>query len=526
MTRGISIHLGLNEVDPRHYQGWAGPLTACEFDANDMEAIARSAGFETSKLLTRSSTRAALQQAFEKAISSLGCGDMFFISYSGHGGQLPDVNSDETNDLLDETWCLYDGEWIDDETYSFLRQFQRGVRILVISDSCHSGTPHKNGLLMRSLEIDDDTRYRAMPNEVAIRTYEANREFYNQIRSKNDLRAEQGQVKATLISLGACQDNELAADGTFNGRFTGALKSVWNNGSFRGNYVGFYHNIRVLMPNNQVPSFEIEGVMINSFEDQRPFSLQGEKPMQSTETPAASSHLPWQWGGRIEQQWGRSRSRPTTAASSVPDGAYVTAMGRSNGLFRVQNGRRQAIDPTDIVAMGITQNDIQEVDPFMLHSIPLEVTRQRAIGRDLQTYLWSDLRAGHFMQSWVWLQGTTLTVQTQTETVTWFGGYTGGVEVVLFDAGGNRILHDPIRYRYGVDGRAFGSGLRNATETAQLPQNVANTAESILIAHYWDPKVNYVAIAIQLGAVIWEVIQLIRDAQQQGQEVNAGGDPF
>jgi hypothetical protein len=251
---------------------------------------------------------------------------------------------------------------------------------------------------------------------------------------------------------------------------------------------------------------------------------EGGKSMESTGTSATGqSPVPW---GRIQQPQVLSSSRPTTTASSIPDGAYVTAMGDSNALFRVQNGRRQPIEPTEVATMGITQNDIQEVDPLELLSLPLEDARQRAIGRNLQTYLWSDLRSGHFMQSWVWLQGTTLTVRTVTETVTWFGGYTGGVSVMLFDAGGIPIQHNQIRYRYGVDGRAFGSGVRDATESVQLPQNVADAAESILIWHYWDPKVNLVDRAFAIAKFLWELYKELEKMRRRGEPVNAGGDPF
>ena len=41
MPQAISIHVGLNEVDPKHYQGWNGELVACEFDANDMPVAVR-----------------------------------------------------------------------------------------------------------------------------------------------------------------------------------------------------------------------------------------------------------------------------------------------------------------------------------------------------------------------------------------------------------------------------------------------------------------------------------------------------
>ena len=57
---------------------------------------------------------------------------------------MPDVIGEEA-DKLDETWCLYDGQLIDDELYFELSKFAAGVRILVLSDSCHSGTVVRAG---------------------------------------------------------------------------------------------------------------------------------------------------------------------------------------------------------------------------------------------------------------------------------------------------------------------------------------------------------------------------------------------
>lgn len=42
MATGLAITIGLNSVDPTHYGGWSGDLIACEFDANDMSAIAKA----------------------------------------------------------------------------------------------------------------------------------------------------------------------------------------------------------------------------------------------------------------------------------------------------------------------------------------------------------------------------------------------------------------------------------------------------------------------------------------------------
>jgi uncharacterized protein YjbI with pentapeptide repeats len=67
MAEGRSLHVGLNQVDPAHYDGWVGELTACEADAASMEAIANSTGFTTHALLTREATRAAVTNAIEEA---------------------------------------------------------------------------------------------------------------------------------------------------------------------------------------------------------------------------------------------------------------------------------------------------------------------------------------------------------------------------------------------------------------------------------------------------------------------------
>jgi hypothetical protein len=75
-------------------------------------------------------------------------------------------------------------------------------------------------------------------------------------------------------------------------------------------------------------------------------------------------------------------------------------------------------------------------------------------------------------------------------------------------------------------GRGFGSGMRDATESVQLPQSVADAAESILILHYWDPKVDLVARALDILRTIWEILIEIEKMKRRGEAVNAGADPF
>jgi hypothetical protein len=94
---------------------------------------------------------------------------IFFLTYSGHGGQVPNTGNDFEPDGFDETWCLYDGELIDDELYTALGSFAAGVRIFVLSDSCHSGTVLREARFA-ALGVRPP-RPRMMPRDIALRVY-------------------------------------------------------------------------------------------------------------------------------------------------------------------------------------------------------------------------------------------------------------------------------------------------------------------------------------------------------------------
>src|SRR6185436_17435333 len=85
---GMSLHIGLNSVSGGAYGGWTGPLAACEADAKDMTAIAKQQGMRPTTLLTKKATRAAVLAEMRKAAQLLAEGDLYFLSYSGHGGQV------------------------------------------------------------------------------------------------------------------------------------------------------------------------------------------------------------------------------------------------------------------------------------------------------------------------------------------------------------------------------------------------------------------------------------------------------
>lgn len=281
MPKGVSIHIGLNRVDPAHYQGWDGQLTACEFDAEDMLAVAKSRGFASRQLiLTEDATSANVAAAIAAAAAGCKSGDIVLITYSGHGGQVPDTNHDESRlptglkDKYDETWVLYDRQLVDDELYALWRRFKSGVRLVVLSDSCHSGTVTK--ALPSFLEPAGATTGggapRWLPLEQSLKVYRANRKLYDAIQKANPS-AEKTPVRASVLLISGCQDNQTSMDGPRNGLFTGTLRKVWNNGRFRGGYQAFRDAITSRMPPSQTPNYFRAGRTNTKFENQIPFTV-------------------------------------------------------------------------------------------------------------------------------------------------------------------------------------------------------------------------------------------------------------
>jgi hypothetical protein len=270
MAKGISLHIGLNRVDPKHYQGWDGALNACIADARDMRALAKKNGYTgNALLLDEQATAVAVTAAIQDAAKKLSKGDILFLTYSGHGGQVRDTNGDEKDkDRMDETWVLFDRQLVDDELYNLWSKFKSGVRILVLSDSCHSGTVTRDIPVF----LGNGPRPRAMPRPVGIAVENANRELYRSIQENNP-GAEKAKINASVLLISGCMDNQTSMDGDNNGAFTGTLKKVWNGGKFTGDYRKLRDKIVSLMPATQTPNYYFVGAVNAKFEGQKPFTV-------------------------------------------------------------------------------------------------------------------------------------------------------------------------------------------------------------------------------------------------------------
>jgi metacaspase-1 len=289
-VRALSLHIGLNAVSASAYSGWTGPLAACEFDAKDMSAIAKMRRIKSKVLLTKKATRRAVLSGIRAAAKKLTSGGLFFLTYSGHGGQVPDVTGEEA-DKQDETWCLYDGQLIDDELYAELAKFKTGVRVLVFSDSCHSGTVTRAGPVPGARA---DLRPKWLPTTIGMRVYREHQAFYDKLQRdvakgagkapvdpdaalanvavSGRLGAIVKKFKPAVLLISGCQDNQTSMDGDHNGAFTEQLLAVWNQGRFEGSYALLHKQILALMPATQSPNLFALGPAAK-FLAQSPFTV-------------------------------------------------------------------------------------------------------------------------------------------------------------------------------------------------------------------------------------------------------------
>ncbi|MBP6624632.1 MAG: caspase family protein [Chitinophagaceae bacterium] len=268
MSYGISVHVALNKIDPAYY-GNDGALAGCINDLKAMKKISVKYAYdEIFTFIDEESTHQHLVATLKYAAKKLKAKDTLFITYSGHGGSVRDNNKDES-DGLDETWCLYDRMILDDELGYLWSKFKKGVRIIMVSDSCHSGSVSRGVLTFDgSIKVSEPVGRNRLFKD-ANKVYMKNRKLYDSEGEKNIIKG--SGIKATILLFSGCQDNQLSSDGDKNGLFTEKLLKAWGGGKFKGNYAGLLTKVLKGMPRDQTPNYSRIGLADAAFEGSAPF---------------------------------------------------------------------------------------------------------------------------------------------------------------------------------------------------------------------------------------------------------------
>lgn len=253
MARKTALCIGIND-----YPGTGSDLAGCVNDARDWAAALKARGFAVRTLLDRAATGKRMRQAIAALVGAARPGDTVVVQYSGHGSFVPDRDGDEP-DGADECLCPWDiranGPIVDDELFAIFRARAAGVRLCVISDSCHSGTvarfaPIRTPPTARGIEAPRRT-VRFLPPAAFLARRAASR-----LGGGTAHRADRPQRLAGLL-LAGCQDAEYSYDAWFRGRPNGAftyvalaaLKRLTASATYRD----WYQRIRAALPSRQYP---------------------------------------------------------------------------------------------------------------------------------------------------------------------------------------------------------------------------------------------------------------------------------
>ena len=271
MSKKYALHIGLNNVNPDRYAGWDGFLRFAENDMNALNKLAAGAGFDATETLRgKDATREKVTGRLADLAVEADPGALVLLTYSGHGGLLDDENGDEPFEK-DQTWCLFDSQLLDDELWLAWSKFRAGVRILVISDSCHSGT------VVRAVDADDPRLNvpegaKLMPPAYGLKAYQSNRDFYRELGRKIPP-PHTVEVAAAIKSISACRDDEYAFEDAAakQGHFTQALLKAWNEGAFQGTYEKLYQELYRHITKDQMPELRHFGAADSGYDLSRPF---------------------------------------------------------------------------------------------------------------------------------------------------------------------------------------------------------------------------------------------------------------
>ena len=249
-----ALCIGIND-----YPGTDSDLAGCVNDAHDWGRVLEARGFTVTSLLDRRATGTAMRQALQALVEGARTGDTVVIQYPGHGSFVPDRDGDEA-DGVDECLCPHDieanGPITDDELFGILSSAARGARVVVISDSCHSGTVARFNPIATPASTRGVHAPRRTVRFLAPQAFLAPAQVARLGRDMPAPRPRGARIHAALLMAG-CQDAEYSYDAFFEGRPNGAftfvaLRELETLGP-GATYADWHTRVRTVLPSRQYP---------------------------------------------------------------------------------------------------------------------------------------------------------------------------------------------------------------------------------------------------------------------------------
>lgn len=210
-----ALCVGINYVNTN------SELNGCVNDALDWTDALRARSYGVFDRLDSEATKANILDGLRWLVVDAKWGDRLVFTYSGHGTYIPDLSGDEV-DGRDEALVSVDMRTItDDDIAAAIGTLRTGVRMTIVSDSCHSGTVSRfmAGPLSNSMTRGKGERPRFIdPSLVEIEP------------SLRKPRALSTILPAsTPMLLSGCKDDEVSWDANIGGRYRGAMTAACLN---------------------------------------------------------------------------------------------------------------------------------------------------------------------------------------------------------------------------------------------------------------------------------------------------------
>lgn len=245
----LALCVGLN------YPGTNAQLSGCVNDMTDWTAVLMERGYTVRPLAEP--TKAELVLALEDLIAQARYRDRVVFTFSGHGTWIPDLDGDEA-DGRDEALCCRDfaagGVLTDDELHTIFGAARFGVRRLIVSDSCHSGSVSRFSGYIGKPTPGGDLGV-AIPRFLPPINVLAPEDVERAERVENTTARSVPRKGTVLIS--GCGDLEYSYDASFGGRPNGALTRVaidaLSPAGVSPSVAEWYRQIRKRLPSGQYP---------------------------------------------------------------------------------------------------------------------------------------------------------------------------------------------------------------------------------------------------------------------------------
>ena len=254
MPNKIALCIGIND-----YPGTGSDLSGCINDAKDWSAALKQKGFITQLLINKQATKKAILAAMKDIIDNAVKGDSIVFQFSGHGTFIPDKDGEEA-DGTDECLCPYDlnskGPITDDELYELFMTKAFGVKLVMFSDSCHSGTVAR----FQPISTPPSATGRKPPQRkvrfLPPGSFLSQREI-NKLGTGLRIRRSSPPGRYGGLLISGCQDVEYSYDAFFrnrpNGAFTYVALDVLKTLKTNATYHDWFRAIRKVLPSQQYP---------------------------------------------------------------------------------------------------------------------------------------------------------------------------------------------------------------------------------------------------------------------------------